>query len=82
MTDIEISFQKAVQAFNSSELDLAIELFKTIVSQSPDHVDAHSHLGQAHFKKGDCQDSVNCLKKTLEIDLDRVQAKESLGVVQ
>ena len=45
MTDIEISFQKAVQAFNSSELDLAIELFKTIVSQSPDHVDAHSHLG-------------------------------------
>ena len=82
MTDIEISFQKAVQAFNSSDLDLAIELFKTIVSQSPGHVDVHSYLGQAHFKKGDYQDSVNCLKKALEIDPDHVQAKESLGVVQ
>ena len=50
MTDIEISFQKAVQAFHSSDLDLAIELFKTIVSKSPDHVDAHIYLGQAHFK--------------------------------
>ena len=82
MTDIEISFQKAVQAFNSSDLDLAIELFKTIISQSPDYVDAHSYLGQAHFKKGDYQDSVNCLKKALEIDPDHVQAKEILEVIQ
>ena len=82
MTDIEISFQKAVQTFNSSDLDLAIELFKTIVSQSPDHIDAHIYLGQAHFKKEDYQDSVNCLKKALEIDPDHFQAKESLEVVQ
>ena len=31
MTEIETSFQQAVEAFNASNLDLAIDLFKTTV---------------------------------------------------
>ena len=58
MTEIETSFQQAVEAFNASNLDLAKDLFKTTVSLSPDHADAYHYLGQAHFKKEESQDSV------------------------
>ena len=58
MTEIETSFQQAVEAFNSSNLDLAIDLFKTTVSLSRDHAEAYHYLGQAHFKKEEYQDSV------------------------
>ena len=82
MTEIETSFQQAVEAFNSSNLDLAIDLFKTTVSLSPDHADAYNYLGQAHFKKEEYQDSVSSFKKALEIEPTHVQAKENLGVAQ
>ena len=82
MTEIETSFQQAVEAFNSSNLDLAIDLFKTTVSLSPDHADAYNYLGQAYFKKEEYQDSVNSFEKALEIEPTHVQAKENLGVAQ
>ena len=82
MTEIETPFQQSVEAFNSSNLDLAIDLFKTTVSLSPDHADAYNYLGQAYFKKEEYQDSVNSFKKALEIEPTHVQAKENLGVAQ
>jgi len=81
-SDAETSFQQAVEAFNSSNLDLAIDLLKTTVSLNPDHADAYYYLGQAHFKKEEYQDSVNSFNKALEIEPTYVQAKENLGVVQ
>ena len=50
-SEAETSFQQAVEAFNSSNLDLAIDLFKTTVSLNPDHVAVYDYLGQVHFKK-------------------------------
>jgi len=44
-SDAETSFQQAVEAFNSSNLDLAIDLLKTTVSLNPDHADAYYYLG-------------------------------------
>jgi len=82
MTEIETPFQQSVEAFNSSNLDLAIDLFKTTVSLSPDHADAYNYLGQAYFKKEEYQDSVNSFKKALEIEPTHIQAKENLGVAQ
>ena len=82
MTEIETPFQQSVEAFNSSNLDLAIDLFKTTVSLSLDHADAYNYLGQAYFKKEEYQDSVNSFEKALEIEPTHVQAKENLGVAQ
>ncbi len=45
MTEIRVSFQQAVKAFNSSNLDLAIGLLKTIISLSSDYADAYNYLG-------------------------------------
>ena len=66
-SEAETSFQQAMEAFNSSNLDLAIDLFKTTISLSPDHADAYNHLGEAHFKKEEYQDSVDSFNKALEI---------------
>lgn len=38
-------------AFNSSDLDLEIDLFETTISLSPDYAEAYNYLGQAHLKK-------------------------------
>ena len=81
-SDAEISFQQAMEAFNSSNLDLAIDLFKTTISLSPDHADAYNHLGEAHFKKEEYQDSVDSFNKALEIQPNHTQAKSNLGVAQ
>ena len=45
-SEAETSFQQAVEAFNSSNLDLAIDLLNTMVSLSPDHADAYDYLGK------------------------------------
>ena len=50
-SEVETSFQQAMEAFNSSNLDLAIDLFKTTVLLSPDHADAYNYLGQTCFKR-------------------------------
>ena len=81
-SEAETSFQQAVEAFNSSNLDLAIDLFKTTVSLSPDHADAYNYLGQAYFKKEEYQNSVDCFNKALEIEPTHTQARENLEVAQ
>ena len=50
-SEAETSFQQAVEAFNSSNLDLAIDLFKTTVSLSPDHADAYNYLAVCRTMK-------------------------------
>ena len=81
-SEAETSFQQAVEAFNSSNLDLAIDLFKTTVSLSPDHADAYNYLGQAYFKKEEYQNSVDCFNKALEIEPTHTQARENLEIAQ
>ena len=82
MTEIETSFQQAVEAFNSSNLDLAIDFLNTTISLSPDHADAYDYLGQAYFKKEEYQISVDFFNKALEIQPNHTQAKTKLGVAQ
>lgn len=50
-SEAETSFQQAVEAFNSSNLDLAIDFLNTTISLSPDHADAYDYLGQVSFRK-------------------------------
>ena len=49
--EAQTSFQQAVEAFNSSNLDLAIDLLNTTVSLSPDHADAYDYLGQVTLRR-------------------------------
>ena len=81
-SEAETSFQQAVEAFNSSNLDLAIDLFKTTISLSPDPADAYNYLGQAYFKKEEYQNSVDCFNKALEIEPTHTQARENLEIAQ
>ena len=80
-SDAETSFQQAVEAFNSSNLDLAIDLLNTMVSLSPDHADAYDYLGQVYFRKEEYQDSVDSFNKALEIQPNNTQAKQILGLL-
>ena len=81
-SEAETSFQQAVEAFNSSNLDLAIDVFKTTISLSPDHADAYNYLGQAYFKKEEYQNSVDCFNKALEIEPTHTQARGNLEIAQ
>jgi len=66
-----------VEAFNSSNLDLAIDLLNTMVSLSPDHADAYDYLGQVYFRKEEYQDLVDY---TSQRGRTWIQVKESLVV--
>ena len=83
-SEVETSFQQAVEAFNSSNLDLAIDLFRTTVLLNPDHAEAsaYNYLGEAYFRQGEYQDSVDCFNKVLEIEPTHTQARENLEVAQ
>ena len=81
-SEAEISFQQAVEAFNSSNLDLAIDFLNTTISLSPDHADAYDYLGQVSFRKKEYQVSVDSFNKALEIQPNYTQAKTNLGVAQ
>ena len=80
-SEAETSFQQAVEAFNSSNLDLAIDLLNTTVSLSPDRADACDYLGQVYFRKEEYQDSVDSFNKALEIQPNHTQAKQILGLL-
>ena len=81
-SEVQTSFQQAVEAFNSSNLDLAIDLLNTTVSLSSDYADAYDYLGQAYFKKEEYQDSVDSFNEALEIPPNHTQAKTNLRVAQ
>ena len=80
-SEAETSFQQAMEAFNSSNLDLAIDLLNTTVSLSPDHADAYDYLGQAYFKKEEYQVSVDFFNKALESSLTIRKQKQNLELL-
>jgi Flp pilus assembly protein TadD len=53
MSSLQESFDEAMYAFSTGDLDGAIEQFRTILDRQPDHFDAQLSLGMAYYRKGD-----------------------------
>ena len=56
--DIELAFKQAQQAKKSLQLDKAIELFKSVLEEKPDHGWAHHCIAQSYHWLGDITNSV------------------------
>ncbi|MBI4161109.1 MAG: tetratricopeptide repeat protein [Acidobacteria bacterium] len=70
---------RAVEAFNSGNLDLALAEFRAIVAARPGDSQAVTYLGSTHLARGERPEARRYLERGLELDPDNAFAWMELG---
>lgn len=79
--DPQYQYEKAVVAMKYELVDEAIKYLNQAIALDPNHYQAYSLLGLAHFKKQNWFQAASAYEKCLELQPDLSEVHNSLGLV-
>lgn len=70
--------QRALAATRAKDLDLALQLYDSVVSLAPDYAEGWSQRAGAHYQKKDFDRSLGDVRRTLALDPNHFRALDGL----
>ena len=80
--EINRLFQQAVFNLNLQRLDSAIDKLSDVLRRRPDFVEAWNKRATAYYLQGDMENSLNDIRKTLELEPRHFGALHGLGMIE
>ncbi|MGO9463047.1 MAG: tetratricopeptide repeat-containing sulfotransferase family protein [Isosphaeraceae bacterium] len=80
MTTISQIFETALEYQRSGQIHQAEDLYRQILTQDPEHVDALHHLGLASHQLGRSEEATLYLRRAVRLNPGFAEAHNSLGV--
>lgn len=80
MTATSEMFETALQYQRSGQIQQAADIYRQILIQDPDHVDALHHLGLASHQLGRSEEAIEYLRRAVHLNPGFAEAHNSLGV--
>jgi tetratricopeptide (TPR) repeat protein len=78
----QATFEKAFEALARNDFEPAVEGFRKVLEQNPDHVQSYGNLGLAYAGLGRKAAALECLDKALALDPDYAPARSNRHILE